>query len=86
MAEVGVPDFTLTSWCAWVVPTGTPRPIVDKLNAAMKAVSEDPAVQARFLRTGAKCVWSTPEDAVRHAAQQRVFLREVVRISGAKAD
>ena len=86
MAEVGVPDFTLTSWCAWVVPTGTPRPIVDKLNAAMKAVSEDPAVQARFLRTGAKCVWSTPEDAVRHAAQQRVFLREVVRISGAKAE
>ncbi len=86
MAEVGVPDFTLTSWCAWVMPAGTPRPIVDKVNAAMKAVSEDPTVQQRFLQTGAKCVWSTPEDAVRHAAQQRVFLREVVRISGARAD
>ncbi len=86
MAEAGVPDFTLTSWCAWVMPAGVPRPIVDKLNAAMQAVAADPAVQQRFLRTGAKCVWSTPEDAVRYAAAQRVFLREVVRISGAKAD
>ena len=86
MREVGVEDFTLTSWCAWVAPAGVPRPIIDKVNAAMKAVSEDPAVQQRFLQTGARCAWTTPENAVKWAADQRVMLREVVRISGARAD
>lgn len=86
MREVGVENFNLTSWCCWVAPHGTPRPIVNKVNAAMKAVSEDPTIQRRFLQTGAKCSWTTPEDAVKWAADQRVMLREVVRISGAKAD
>jgi len=52
----------------------------------MKATAEDPAVQQRFLQTGAKCVWSTPEKAMGWAAAQRVMFKEIVRISGAKAD
>ena len=86
MAEAGVPDFVITSWCTWVGPAGLPRPIVDKVNAAMKEIAADPAVQQRFLQTGAKCVWSTPEDAVAHAAKQRPMLAEMVRISGARME
>lgn len=86
MAEAGVPDFAITSWCNWVMPAGVPRPIIDKVNAAMKQAAEDPALQQRFLQSGARCVWSTPEDAAAHAAQQRPLFQEIVRISGAKAD
>jgi tripartite-type tricarboxylate transporter receptor subunit TctC len=86
MGEAGIPDFTVTSWCAWVGPAGMPRPIVERVNAAMKEVAEDPAMQRRFEQTGARCVWSTPEDAVRHAASQRPMLKEMVRISGARMD
>ncbi|WP_431268155.1 Bug family tripartite tricarboxylate transporter substrate binding protein [Dankookia sp. P2] len=86
MAEAGVPDFVITSWCAWVGPAGLPRPIVDKVNAAMKEIAADPAVQQRFLQTGAKCVWSTPEDAVAHAAKQRPMLAQMVKVSGARME
>jgi len=86
MAEAGVPDFTLTSWCAWTMPAGVPRPIVDKLNGAIRQIAEDPAQQARFMQTGARIRWSTPEDAAAFAASQRPFLRGVVEISGARMD
>src|SRR5512144_3313813 len=53
MAEAGVKDFVVTSWGCYVVPTGTPRPIVDKLSAALKKVAADAEVQKRFLTGGA---------------------------------
>lgn len=86
MAEAGVPDFVVTSWCTWVAPAGTPAPIVQKMNAALREIAADPAVQQRFLTTGAKCVWSTPEDAAAHAARQRPMFAEMVRISGARLE
>ena len=86
MAEAGVPDFVVTSWCTWVGPAGLPRPIVDKVNAALKEIAADPAVQRKFEQTGARCVWSTPEDAVAHAARQRPMFAEMVRISGARME
>ncbi|CAA9214819.1 MAG: BUG/TctC family periplasmic protein [uncultured Craurococcus sp.] len=86
MGQAGIPDFVVTSWCAWVGPAGMPRPIVERVNAAMKEVAEDPAMQRRFEQTGARCVWSTPEDAVKHAASQRPMLKEMVRISGARME
>lgn len=86
MAEAGVPDFVVTSWCTWAGPAGIPRPIVDKVNAALREVAADPAVQQRFQQTGARCVWSTPEEATAHAARQRPMFAEMVRISGARME
>ena len=44
MAEAGVPGYDLTAWFAAFVPAGTPKPVVDKLNAAFKAALADPKV------------------------------------------
>jgi len=78
--------FVVTSWAAFVVPSGTPRPVIDKLNAAIKGIASDPAMKARALAAGAKVFSSTPEAALAHAAKERAIWREVVRISGAKAE
>jgi tripartite-type tricarboxylate transporter receptor subunit TctC len=86
MAEAGVPDFVVTSWCAMAFPAGVPRPILERVNAAMKAAADDPAFQQRFLQGGARALWSTPEDAAARAARERPMWREVVRISGARLD
>ncbi|MBK1660961.1 Bug family tripartite tricarboxylate transporter substrate binding protein [Paracraurococcus ruber] len=86
MAEAGVRDFVVTSWCTWVGPAGMPRPIMDKVNAALREIAADPAVQQRFQQTGARCLWSTPEDAVAHAARQRPMFAEMVKISGARME
>lgn len=86
MAEAGLPDFVVTSWAAFVVPNGTPRPVIDKFSAAIRDIAADPAMKARFLAAGAKILSSTPEAALAHAAKERNIWREVVRISGAKAE
>jgi len=86
MAEAGVPDFVVTSWCAMAFPMGVPAPVLDRAATAMREIGQDPAMQERFLRAGAKCVWSTPAEVTARVARERPMWQEVVRISGAKLD
>ncbi len=86
MVEAGMPDFVVTSWCAFAVPRGVPRAIIDRVNAGMREAAEDPAMQERFLQTGARALWTTPEDAAARAARERPMWREVVRLSGARLE
>jgi tripartite-type tricarboxylate transporter receptor subunit TctC len=85
MAEAGMPDFVVTSWAAIVTPAGTPRPIIDKLSATIKAIASEQAMKDRFLTAGARILSSTPEEALAFAAKERAIWREVVKVSGAKA-
>jgi tripartite-type tricarboxylate transporter receptor subunit TctC len=51
-AEAGLPKFNLTIWFGLSAPKGTPRPIVEKLNKALGAALDDPAVVKRFADLG----------------------------------
>jgi len=86
MGEAGVKDFVVTSWAAFVLPAGTPRPIVDKIAGAMKKIAAEEDVQKRFLVGGARVLSSTPEGALAYAAKERVLWKDVVAASGAKID
>ncbi|MBI2714355.1 MAG: tripartite tricarboxylate transporter substrate binding protein [Rhizobiales bacterium] len=84
MAEAGLQDFVVTSWAAYVFPAGTPRPIIDKLSAAMKKIAADPELQKRFQVVGARSMSSTPEEAIAYAARERAMWKDVVALSGIK--
>ncbi|MBY0335443.1 MAG: tripartite tricarboxylate transporter substrate binding protein [Acetobacteraceae bacterium] len=86
MAEAGIPDFVVTSWCAMAFPAGVPRPIVDRAASAIREIKEDRAMQERFLRTGASAVWSSPEAVWERARRERPLWQEMVRISGARLE
>ncbi|MFC3127407.1 Bug family tripartite tricarboxylate transporter substrate binding protein [Pseudoroseomonas globiformis] len=86
MAESGLEDFVVTVWGGFIAPAGTPAPVVEKINAALRAVTEDKAQQERFMKVGARAVWSTPEDAAARAAAERPMWRKVIQDSGASAD
>ena len=86
MAEAGVRDFIITSWGAFVVPKGTPAAIVGKLSSAVQAIASEPAMQQRFLETGARAVSSSPQETAAFAERERVKWKEVVQISGAKME
>ena len=86
MAQAGVRDFVVTSWGTFVMPKGTPAPIIAKLSAAVQAIASEPAVQQRFLETGARAISSTPQEAIAFAERERVKWKEVVQLSGAKMD
>jgi tripartite-type tricarboxylate transporter receptor subunit TctC len=47
--EAGLPGFYFSFWHAVWVPKGTPKPIVDKLNAALKATLADPAIRQKLI-------------------------------------
>jgi tripartite-type tricarboxylate transporter receptor subunit TctC len=82
MAEAGVKDFVVTSWAAYVLPKGTPRAVIDRINAAHKEIAADTATQKRFLAAGARLLYSTPEEASAFAAKERGLWQEIVRLSG----
>lgn len=86
MAEAGVKDFVVTSWAAFVVPAGTPRPIIDKIAAAMKTLAADAELQKKFQIAGARCISSTPEEAIAYAAKERAMWKDAVALAGAKAE
>ena len=52
ISEAGVPGFDAVSWQMFVVPAGTPRPVVDKLFADIGAVLSQPEVRDDFMKAG----------------------------------
>ena len=86
MEEAGVKDFVVTSWAAFVFPKGTPRPVIDKISTAMHKLAADSAIQKRFEVAGARCISSTPEEALAYAAKERAVWKDVVALSGARIE
>ena len=52
-AEAGFPSYLVNSWNALFAPKGTPRLIVEKLNAAVRENFDDPEIQKKFVALGA---------------------------------
>ena len=86
MAEAGIPDFQVQSWCAMSFPAGVPAPLVNRASALMQEVAADPAVNERFLRTGAHAIGSSPDGVWERARRERPMWQEMVRISGARLE
>ena len=55
-------DFDVVFWQGMVVPAGTPKPIIDKLQAAIAKVAADPEVIERFKKQGVEIRSSTPAE------------------------
>jgi tripartite-type tricarboxylate transporter receptor subunit TctC len=61
-AESGVPGYEVTSWNAIFAPKGTPKEIVDAMNAAMREVLAMPDVKEAFAKVGVTAQPSTPDE------------------------
>jgi tripartite-type tricarboxylate transporter receptor subunit TctC len=60
--ESGLPGFESVLHYGVLAPVGTPRPIIDKLNAALRALVETEQVKQRILTEGGDPLTSTPEE------------------------
>lgn len=86
LAEAGLPGVELTAWHGIAVRTGTPQPIVDKLNATLNAIFADPAFKKKWEALGTPVVGGTPEQFGALIRTESVRLGRVVRESGATAE
>jgi tripartite-type tricarboxylate transporter receptor subunit TctC len=64
--EAGVRGYEALSWSGLVAPAGTPRPVIDKLNAAVGRVLKMEDVKQRFATLGVEAVGGTPEQFGAH--------------------
>ena len=81
-----VPGYEASAWFGIGAPKGTPREIVEKLNAAVNAGLADPKLKARLADLGGSVLVGTPADFGKIIAEETEKWAKVVKFSGAKAD
>ncbi|MBP6854447.1 MAG: tripartite tricarboxylate transporter substrate binding protein [Rhodoferax sp.] len=62
VAEQGVPGYDVRSWAGLMAPAGTPRAVIDRVNAETLKALQIPAVKARLEEMGGEARGSTPEE------------------------
>jgi len=86
MAEAGLPSVEITAWHGIAVRAGTPRPVIDRLNAALNDAFRNPAFRKKWEELGTPVVGGTPEQFGQLIRTETVRLGRVVRESGATVD
>jgi len=86
IAESGLKGFDVSAWDAIVVPASTPRPIIDKLNAAIRTALTDPELRAQLSARGTEVAPSTPEELTQHISRNLTLWGNAVKRSGASVD
>jgi tripartite-type tricarboxylate transporter receptor subunit TctC len=86
IAESGVPGFEASLFYGLVAPAGTPRPIIERLNKALRDALASDEVRKRLATDGAEPVPGTPEEYAAHIDQDETKWSKVVRDSGARAE
>jgi tripartite-type tricarboxylate transporter receptor subunit TctC len=81
-----VPGYEATAWFGMGAPNGTPRDVVEKLNAEVNRALADPKMRERLAELGGKPIPGTPEDFGRVMAEETARWEKVVKASGAKAE
>ncbi|MEI2416573.1 tripartite tricarboxylate transporter substrate binding protein [Orrella sp. JC864] len=85
--EAGVEGFYMDSWYGLVAPAGTPRPILETLNAALGKALQSPELRQRFVELGSVPAEPMSPDAYWDMVKQGMDeAAELVRISGAKQE
>jgi tripartite-type tricarboxylate transporter receptor subunit TctC len=86
VAEAGLPDYESVLHYGIVAPAGTSRPIIDKLNAAMRAALDAPDTKAHMATDGTEPLPSTPDEYAADIDREETKWSAIVRKSGAKAE
>ncbi|TWG79968.1 tripartite-type tricarboxylate transporter receptor subunit TctC [Cupriavidus gilardii J11] len=86
VAEAGVPGYEATSWFALYATGGTPKPIVDRLNAEVVKILAMPDVQKQMAGQGAEPHPEKPEQLAAFMKTEAAKWAKVVKASGATVD
>lgn len=82
----GLENFEAQVWNGLMAPAGTPKPIIDRLNAEIKTALSDPEIKQRLDAQGFPANWSTPEDFGALIKSDIARWAEVVKVSGASVE
>ena len=86
VSEAGVPGYVASTWYGMLTRAGTPPQIVNRLNADLRKVLDEPEVRAQLLKQGAEPVPNSPQEFSRYIAAEMQKWAKVVKETGAKID
>jgi tripartite-type tricarboxylate transporter receptor subunit TctC len=86
MAEAGVPGYESGVWFGLSVPAGTPKDVIQRLNAAATETTKSPEFIKRMTELGYNIIPGTPEDMAKMLKAEVARWTPIVKASGAKVD
>ena len=85
-SEAGYPKFQVTGWQGWVAPAGTPRAVLERVNAEANKAIQEPAARAKLFEQGYLPAGGSIDAFAKQLASDQIKWAELVKISGAKLD
>ena len=82
IAELGVPDFSVTSWYALYMPANSPARFVDKVSHDAAEILSEPAVKAKYEQLGILSGGSTPVELAARGRSEAKLWRSVMQAAG----
>ena len=86
MAEQGYKDFVLGNWVGIVMPTGTPKPIIDKMYGEVARLMKQPDVAEKIAQQGFDSAVASPADFSVRIKKEIALFAKAVKESGARVD
>jgi len=82
LAESGMAGFEAGAWQGVMVPAGTPKPVIDRLNQAFLQALQDPGVLEKLRIQGTEPLGSTPEEYRDYIEKELARWADVVKRTG----
>ena len=82
VAESGLPGYLVEAWYGVMAPTGTPRPIIDRLAVELARIVQAPDVRETLRAQGTEAVGSTPEEFARYLRAEIEKWSKMVKAQG----
>jgi tripartite-type tricarboxylate transporter receptor subunit TctC len=86
MAEAGVPGFEWRTWASFVVPVGTPKAVVERLNAELVKAVKTPEVRDKLIAQGLEPIGSAPGTVTQWTQDGLKRMRDIVQRANIHAE
>jgi tripartite-type tricarboxylate transporter receptor subunit TctC len=86
IGEQGVPDYEVQSWTGLFAPSGTPRPIIDRLSAEIRNLLRAPTMRQRLNELGSEDIWAGPVETDAFVRAEFDRWAPIVKQSGASSN
>ncbi|MBI3371750.1 MAG: tripartite tricarboxylate transporter substrate binding protein [Betaproteobacteria bacterium] len=84
--SLGLTGFDVGAWLGVMVPAGTPKPITDRLAAAVETVMKSPETRERLATVGLEVDYRPSEEFARYLKEQQTRFAEIIRKGGIRID
>jgi tripartite-type tricarboxylate transporter receptor subunit TctC len=85
-AEAAIPDVEMSSWLALLAPAGTPRAVIDHLNAAVNAAVGEPQLRQKIMDLGVVSEGGSPEDLAAFLNSESQKWKRVIEIAAVRIE